>query len=411
MRKIMKLILSSCLFLPLILTGISRADDASAPKQQKEWTFLVFLNGNNNLDSYGTLNMNQMEKVGSSDDLNIVVQWASLAKKKVNRLYVQKDNNMNLVTSPIVQSMGSVDMGDYRNLVEFVRWGVENYPAKHYFINVWDHGGGWHLQNQRAAGGIHTNDISWDDLTGHFMTTVQLGQAMAESAKIIGHNVDLYGSDACLMAMVEVATEMGNSVDFFAGSQETEAAAGWPYDTFLQQWARNPKAGPGEVGKYLSEEYFKSYQGGANGFQDVTFSVYNMAHLAGLNNAITLFATDIQKLNSAERTKVISAASTTQDFTYGDYGDLMDFVSILKKSDVKSIEPTSLAGIESAMSSFVTTNSVSTGYKRASGVSIWLPSSKYEYSTYSKRYSTLQFSSGTKWGDALKFLFQDNPVN
>ncbi len=404
MRKITKLILS-CLILPFILSGVSRADDASTPKPQKEWTFLVYLNGNNNLDSYGALNINQMEKVGSSDDLNIVVQWASYAKKKVNRLYVQKDNNTNAVTSPVVQSMGTVDMGDYRSLVEFVRWGVENYPAKHYMIDVWDHGGGWHLQNQRA-GGIHTNDISWDDISGHFISTVQLGIAMAESAKIIGHKVDLYSSDACLMAMVEVATEMSESVEYFAGSQETEPGAGWPYDTFLQAWARNPKAGAAEVGKYLSEEYVKSYQGGSNGNSDVTFSVYNMAHLGELNQAITAFGADLQKLNSAERTKVIAAASGTQDFAYADYGDLMDFVTLLKKADVKSIEPTSLAGIESSLKNFVSTNTVTPGFQRASGVSIWLPSSKYEYSTYSKRYEALNFSSTTKWGDALKFLLQ-----
>ena len=31
----------------------------------KKWTFLLFLNGNNNLDSYGYMNINQMEKIGS----------------------------------------------------------------------------------------------------------------------------------------------------------------------------------------------------------------------------------------------------------------------------------------------------------------------------------------------------------
>src|SRR4051812_33685323 len=83
----------------------------SAMAAEKEWTFLLFLNGNNNLDSFGKLNINQMEKVGSSDQVNLVVQWASKANHGTKRLYVQKDDNASQVTSPIVQDMGQIDMG------------------------------------------------------------------------------------------------------------------------------------------------------------------------------------------------------------------------------------------------------------------------------------------------------------
>ena len=54
-------------------------------KAEKEWTFLLYLNGNNNLDSFGKLNINQMEAAGSSDAVNLVVQWASLANRDTRR--------------------------------------------------------------------------------------------------------------------------------------------------------------------------------------------------------------------------------------------------------------------------------------------------------------------------------------
>ncbi len=264
---------------PLFLQSPAKAEEGNGVK---DWTFLVFLNGKNSLDSFGALDINEMEKVGSTDKINVLVQWASTSNHKTQRLYVQKDNDPNRVTSPVVQDMGSVDMGDWRSLVEFVQWGVANYPAKHYFIDVWDHGSGWHLN----SGGFSPRDISWDDDTGHFMTTKQLGQALAEAAKAIGHKVDLYGSDACLMGMAEVAGEMSNSVEFSVGSEETEPGEGWPYDGLLSRWSALPTASASDVAKILTTEYVKSYQGGSQGKSEVTFSAFDLSKLNKVSFAV-----------------------------------------------------------------------------------------------------------------------------
>ncbi|HWU42127.1 MAG TPA: clostripain-related cysteine peptidase, partial [Bdellovibrio sp.] len=141
-----------CLFLFLGATS-------QAAEPMKEWNFLVFINGVNNLDSYGAQNINQMETVGSTDKMNILVQWGSWANPNVTRLLVQKDDDTSKVTSPVVQSLGGTDMGDWKELVRFVEWANQNYPAKHYFIVVWDHGNGWHLTANNTNSEIHAQDI------------------------------------------------------------------------------------------------------------------------------------------------------------------------------------------------------------------------------------------------------------
>jgi hypothetical protein len=164
--------------------------------------------------------MKQMEKVGSTSDINIVSQWASYGRGTTDRLYVVKSDRPNKVVSPVVQSLGNIDMGDWHNLVDFIKWGVQNYPARHYFVDVWDHGSGWHslrLQGGEARSQFKPFDISFDDNTGNAITTQQLGESLAEAAKAIGHKVDLYASDACLMGMAEVAHELTDSVEVFGG--------------------------------------------------------------------------------------------------------------------------------------------------------------------------------------------------
>lgn len=392
--------------LPLLLNS-AQANETAA---EKEWTFLVYLNGNNNLDRFGTLNINQMESVGSTKDVNVVVEWGSYSAHKVRRLYVQKDHDMSTVTSPVVQDMGVVDMGDWHSLVDFIRWGAENYPAKHYFVSVWDHGSGWHMMQLGDVGtgmSFHANDISWDDISGNYMTTEQLGQAITEASNAIGRKIDVYGSDACLMAMGEVAGEMSQGVNYFVGSQDLEPGAGWPYDTFLARWTANPAMSPRDVAIALTEEYKKSYSGGSNGTSSVTLSAYDMGQFDTYSAAISQFGSTLRALDAAGRAKAVSAIQSTQTFTYSDYGDLGDFMKKLASQNIDSVNADFVKGINDSVNQFLISNQVTSSWSgKANGITIWLPKTKGSYSVYSTRYKGLNFDKASGWSSTLASIFQ-----
>lgn len=367
---------------------------ASAAQQVKEWNMLVFLNGNNNLDSFGAMNINQMEQVGSSDNVNILVQWASAKKSNVSRLLIQKDTDTNKVTSPVVQNMGAVDMGDWKELVKFVEWANQNYPAKKYFVVVWDHGGGWHLA---SIPGMKPMDISWDDNTGNNITTEQLGQAMAESAKILGHKVDIYSSDACLMGMVEVASEMSESVQYYLGSQDVEPGAGWPYTNFLAKWEQNPTMSPAELVKVHAAEYLAAYNGGVYGNRRVTMSAYDLSKIGAYEESLKQLAQEITALDNATLAKVNRSAKNAKFFTYYDYRDVVDFMDLVTKNGITT---PAMQTVRTAQNDFVVANSQNQDQKTW-GVSIWLPSTSSDYSGYIERYHGLKFNERTQWADLV----------
>jgi len=391
----------SSLILGLLQGPIVKAEptrgNPEATTQPKEWTFLIFLNGNNNLDSFGALNINQMEKIGSNAKINIVVQWASLENGTVKRLYVKKDSDTSKVTSPVIENMGRVDMGDWKSLVDFVRWGSEKYPAEHYFVDVWNHGSGWH-DKKGGIGGPSPMDISFDDLSGNHMTTKQLALALQESAKIIGHKIDLYASDACLMAMVEIANEVKDSVNVFAGSEDVEPGAGWPYDTFLARWNALSDASPQNVAKVLSQEYAKSYQGTSN---EVTFSAFDLNFLPELNASIRRFSESFQGLSASAARQVLQIASRSQNFTNSDYVDFIDFMENLKSSQISSLDTGALSDMNAATKAVIIANDT-VRFPKAHGMAIWIPTSSYQYQQYSDLYSRLLFDQETHWGDVLK---------
>lgn len=397
-----RFVLCLATMLVLAVSGLNQSEaNSTKPKtQKKKWTLIVFLNGHNNLDYYGFQDINEMEKLGSDHNINVVVQWASLKNKKTHRLYVQKDDDPSTVTSPVIETMEPVDMGDYRNLIEFSKWAMDNYPAEHYFVDVWNHGNGWLKYFQYS-----TRDISYDDLTGNHITTEQLGYSMRVLAQHLGRPVDVYGSDACLMAMLEVASEMKGAVKYFLGSQELEPAEGWPYDKFLESIKSNLYKNPDVILSKLTEEYKSSYETGGSQCCSkwITLSALDMKHLSQIESAFKELTLSIINLSAEDRSKVHAASGYAQFFYGGGYMDLMDFLNQIK-SQKTSINSTLIKNIELVMKDLVVSNSVGAEYTKSHGVSIWYPRSRSSLNAYAKRYSELNFNKNTNWVNALNLL-------
>ncbi len=123
----------------------------------KEWTVMVYLNADNNLEEFGLDNFMQMSQVGSSDKVNIIVQmdrngkyaftqpqWTQTLRFKVNK-----------GTPPLpdssVQDMGELDMASPAVLKDFLTWSIKSYPAKKYMLIIWDHGDGWRLYDTKES--------------------------------------------------------------------------------------------------------------------------------------------------------------------------------------------------------------------------------------------------------------------
>jgi hypothetical protein len=156
--------------------------------QRRKWTILVYMNGANDLEEYGSLNINQMETVGSTNEVNMVVQFKRIANRydssngdwsNTRRYVVARDSNFsNVNADSLISERDNVDMGQAQTLQEFVRWGVETFPADRYAIVLWNHGAGWRSAKTRAAANDVTRGFSYDDVTGSHIDTKDLPEAI-----------------------------------------------------------------------------------------------------------------------------------------------------------------------------------------------------------------------------------------
>jgi len=315
--------------------GGSGKDNGS--DKEKEWTFMVYMNADNDLESAGIKDINEMETVGSGRGVNIIVQCDRSPEYDesngnwigARRFFVQKDEDFAKIGSKEIANLGeSVDMGDPAVLVDFIKWGVKNYPAKKYALVIWNHGSGWKFQNARFS---PVKGISYDESSGNHLDNFKLTAALAEGVKLNGgRKFDLLIMDACLMAMVEIAYQVKDSAKIYIASEEVAPADGIPYDAIMAKLAANPKIGEKEFSAVIVEDYIRSYKGGSQGWSNCTFSAFDLSNIETLALKIDALSKHLIENFDALSYPILLARLKSLKYSDADYADLYNFCELVQ---------------------------------------------------------------------------------
>ncbi len=411
----------------------------------KKWTVMVYLAGDNDLDLYGLGDLQEMKKVGSTREIDIVAQFDRAGDTHSTRRYhLQKGSTL---SKDMVASLGETNTGDPNTLKEFIKWGAKTYPANHYLLVVWNHGAGWDDTNvyraarrdlrfritrkgeildqprgaakgavprrrirsitrRRFRHGLFRSSIeralvaraiAFDDNAQDFLDSVEIKKVLTSAKRSLGRKIDILGMDACLMGMAEVACQVQHSVKVLVGSEEVEPADGWPYDTFLAALAKRPTMTPHDLGKVIVEKYLASYPAS----ESVTLSALDLSKCDKLMMAIDDFAKILKDSlgNEALRSAVMQARNQVQAYDTPDYVDLLDLCKLVQHyAQRPGITSATQAVLETATEGgFI----VESGYKGKSmenshGVAIYFPTK-----ATSPLYAKLDFTKKTAWDEFL----------
>ncbi len=193
-----------------------------APLAPKKWTVGLFSASDNNLYRFMQEDVDEAERIGSSENMNLIVQTDHAPAGGGAKIYELVKDDKPQLHSPVRADLGNVNMGDKNELSRFVQFLKANYPAEHYMVIVSDHGGG-------------PDGACSDDSKGGWMNIQDIREGLADQREKTGSGIDVLGFDACLMANAEVAHELKGEVKFLVGSEETEGGAGWQYDETLKE--------------------------------------------------------------------------------------------------------------------------------------------------------------------------------
>jgi hypothetical protein len=207
-----------------------------------KWTIMVYLDADNNLDTYGVLNLQQIYAgLNPGANVNVVVLLDRLNEEAW--LYDIK-NRTN-------ESLGELDMGSWETLRDFVVNVTSNFKSDYYMLILWDHGLGW-------------PGICWDDTNSNstyqsYISPTNLTKALTEAYEQTGKKVNIVGFDACLMGMIEICYELKNVTDIVIGSEMLIPGYGWPYKEFTEYISNNPQVDPKTLSEAIVTQYVEYY--------------------------------------------------------------------------------------------------------------------------------------------------------
>lgn len=383
-------------------TPTSTTTATPTPSTGVQWTVLVYFAADNSLEGYDLDDINEMEKAGSTDQVNIIAQsdrsgsssygtggWAGC-----RRYYITKDSDTSSINSTLIQDLGTINSGDPDQLESFIKWGIQNYPADKYAVIIWNHGSGW---QGRTKGKIYRAIAEDDSSGGDYIDQLELKQVFQNVYSSLGAKLDLIGMDACVMGNVEVAYDFINTGKYITFSQASEEAPGWAYDLFLQSLVSDPTCDGAALGTYIVNAFAQEY--GYN--SSLTLSTIDLSKVSSLTSSISTF---VQSANDAMDSEQSTFSSVCQsldsvDYYYTDYKDLDALMEYIASYTSDASVATAAQSVRTILAQAVVAEFH--GYSvTANGLSIWVPDSTY-YSYYSSEYSDLGFASTTQWADFL----------
>ena len=234
----------------LLLAGSVSADAAAGTPA--DWTLLVYLDADNDLEKPMMRNLEDMVAVGGSERVQVIVLVARSPESTGLYTDVAVGGLPDWSTTKLLRvergrlrelaDWGNADMGDGRTLARFLETATRDYPAKRYGLVFGDHGMAW-------AGVAVTESQDYDALTADEIAT-----ALAATVPKTGR-FELIGFDACLMADLEVAKTLAPYARYLVASEEIEPADGWDYRALLARLTAAPAMDGEALGRAVIDGY------------------------------------------------------------------------------------------------------------------------------------------------------------
>jgi hypothetical protein len=375
---------SACIIAIVSALVATYAIPVVASAENAEWTVLVYLDGDNNLDPDSVNDVAEMMTVGSTEKVNVLVLWDRYSEPAY--LYQVLPGEMKLLDGMTVNGNPvngeEVSMADWHVLEAFIDYGKANYPANHFMLDLWDHGNAF-------------GNTCWDDHADPEWATPARAISLSEVGLALEGSgaMDILTYDGCTIGMAEIAyeltlipDEMNVQIGYLVASEEYIPNNGYAYNNVLKQMNEMEDMSAAAVAKMLADEYAATYspKGEAKGTSTVNLSVIDISKIGPIGSAMKSL-TDKLRAGLVEDFKyyknLISEARGEANLGWSlngwdkrvDLGTfLMTLSTISKDKDVKVLADQAYGIIKDAV---YVANTPAMDSQSATGLGIWFPTS------------------------------------
>lgn len=381
MKKLLSILLAVSVLLSLVACSPGGKDN----KENGETTTLMIYMIGSDLEAKsgaGSDDLKEIENSGIDAGSNNVLIFTGGTPNWHNDVADKTENTIIKLTEDGFErekSLTQTSMGEAETLTAFMDYCVENSPADHYALILWDHGNGPLIG--------YGKDILFENDS---LTLAEMDAAMQASPFGKDKKLEWVGFDACLMSSAELACVWDDYANYLIASQEVEPAFGWTYD-FLLNLGKDDTA---DLLNTLTDQYLtacldyfekKDYRD-----RDTTLACLDLSRAEDLQNAVNgLFGAasgDVGRLYDTLAARRVSTRALGRASTGSEY-DLVDLKDLSEQ--LKTDYPEQAAALSGVIDEMVIKNS--TNATGLSGVSLYYPfyNKDYYQNTWKKTYTDL----------------------
>lgn len=368
----------------------------------KEWTVLFYYNADNNMWGKFYQIMDQSQHIATSENINVIVQQDGPHQQDGMRKYLKysaKGEDLSVVYEKGVE----YDMGSETTLAAFVKWGLENFPAKRTILVVNGHGSG--IVNFHTIGPFlkdTTNSLasSKDDTSGSYFSEKKMRE---ELKQVLGNTkLDLFVYNSCYMGGIEVMHELSQIAKYAIASEdhiilakgklfqekEVNKGTGIPVHLLTSFVDNNLDADTEDVAKFLINEFENSYSHFSDSVEKVQFTLaaYDLSKTSEVSFLYNKMIEEFNQLANKDPAKYaifyreLLSLSKLQVIGYLDLG-------LVAKAVYNSSYLDSAAELIRFLYSgdFIIDKSIINSEHNLSGISIFIP---YDFYFYLEKYLT-----------------------
>jgi len=390
----------------------------STSSSQSQWLFFFYMNGDNNLEQEALDLIHSFENIPwENQPVSLLIlldrspfytsgdgDWDETRLFSVN---TDLSNNSDICSVPMnlnrgsFQLPGELNLGDPAVLREFLLYGMEEFPARHYGLILWDHGDGW-------RGSWGSDDAALNDR----LETAELGRVLD------GLELDVLALDYSqgLGAMLEVATEVKDNCGSIISSQNEDPLS-WNHGNIFTSLFETDFS----VGNY-HESVLNSYR---EQYLDSglprTLSILDCSKIDGLNLKLNTFCDELEGLvqSVGDQERVIALLNEeAETFRYipGDVNVDIRSMALACTGEFDALEEAA-QGLVEAVDGAVLGHWEQTGlFEECGGVSLFfgLSNESFELSGFGDsgylqgagEQELLAFSLESQWPDLLYSLWE-----
>lgn len=235
---------------------------------RRNWTYLFYLNGDNDLREHTSLDFVRLQRGGCPQDSAIVAQvyrgeerwsWKNLGQKLTDlarpALPSALQEDWRGCKTFVIDPQGCREMpgpasaspSRAESLQEFVERGMREYPAENYALVVSTHGEG-------PAGLLRDGD-------GHLMDLESFRETLLTAQKNGGSRLQLLALQACRMGQTAALAGLTGCAEYVLASTRSIPAGQARYDQLM------PQLGSAQTPEAVAEQFEQSFQATMPGFQ------------------------------------------------------------------------------------------------------------------------------------------------